>query len=462
MATKFQDRCEIPDLDKRDFTVQLASKEFTAHPAYQISKSWAADGSINFNISGTGNLHQLENSRYEGKIDLINLKVKPKIFSSNLLLNAKLRFKEKRFDIRSASIASASNKLNFSGVYRRGDSPNFQLIVEGKKLDINELFSASRDKDASAVELFAQTEFFQRGKGQVIFDVEQLNLKMLHFNNVAGKIFLNNKVLQIKDFRVGNNPLVKNSVELTIDENGVSTFEGRVKVKYVKTKNVFSLFGDVFKNSLSGDIKKINIKLNGKGKDWSEISKSLYGKVSLDIKSGMTDRKRLKRGVNKVFGSLPAGSLPSKKNNPTSFRQISGDFISRNGIFETENFIFETNDRRTSIVGTFDLGTNQMDTVVGVAPLAELDRFLTKIPLVGKILTAGDEKSLLKTYYTVKGNFETPEILPIPFTSLGKKVMGIFQGVLQTPVEILQSLPVIEPPVPSSTEDVPSSTEDGE
>ena len=103
-----------------------------------------------------------------------------------------------------------------------------------------------------------------------------------------------------------------------------------------------------------------------------------------------------------------------------------------------------------------------MDTVVGVAPLAELDRFLTKIPLVGKILTAGDEKSLLKTYYTVKGNFETPEILPIPFTSLGKKVMGIFQGVLETPVEILESLPVIEPSVPSAAEDDPSSTEGDE
>ena len=47
-------------------------------------------------------------------------------------------------------------------------------------------------------------------------------------------------------------------------------------------------------------------------------------------------------------------------------------------------------------------------------------------------------------------------------SSLGKKVMGIFQGVLQAPVEILESLPAIEPPDPSSIEDVPSSTEDGE
>jgi len=382
------------------------------------------------------------------------LKIKSEIFSSNLLLNAKLRFKEKKFGIRSASIASSSNKLNFSGVYQRGDSPNLKLILSGEKLDINELFSASRDKDANMADLIAQTEFFQRGKGQVIFDVGQLNLKMLHFNNAAGKISLNNRVLRLKDFNVGINPLVKNSVELTMDENGVSTFEGRVKVKYVKSKNVFSIFGDVFKNSLSGDVKKINIKLNGKGKDWSEIFKSLYGKISLDIKSGMIDRKRLKRGVDKLFGSLPTGSLPSKKDNRSPFKQISGDFISRNGIFKTENLIFETKDRRTSIVGNFDLGKNQMDTVVGVAPLAKLDRFLTKIPLVGKILTAGDEKSLVKTYYTAKGNFDTPKILPIPFTSLGKKVMGIFQGVLQAPIEILESIPNIEnPPVPSSDQD---------
>ena len=69
--------------------------------------------------------------------------------------------------------------------------------------------------------------------------------------------------------------------------------------------------------------------------------------------------------------------------------------------------------------------------------MAQLDRFLAKIPLVGKIITGGDEKSLVKTYYVVKGNFNDPDISAIPFTSLGKKVMGIFQGILQTPQDIL-------------------------
>jgi len=129
-----------------------------------------------------------------------------------------------------------------------------------------------------------------------------------------------------------------------------------------------------------------------------------------------------------------------EKDEPSSFRQISGEFVSTGGVFETENFVFETNSRRTSIVGKFDLVNNQMDTVAGVAPLAGLDRFLTKIPLVGKILTGGDEKSLLKTYYTVKGDFNDPDISAIPFTSLGKKVVGIFQGILQTPQDILSPI----------------------
>jgi hypothetical protein len=107
------------------------------------------------------------------------------------------------------------------------------------------------------------------------------------------------------------------------------------------------------------------------------------------------------------------------------------------------------------MVGTFDLVNEQMDIVAGVAPMAGLDRFLTKIPLVGKIITGGDEKSLVKTYYTVKGNFNDPEVKAIPFTSLGKKVVGIFQGILQTPKDLLS------PITDNLPEQTPSSTPAG-
>lgn len=455
-GNKVSGTMKIPDLDNPNFTVQLASKEFKAYPSHQFSKSWTADGSINFNISGNGNLNQIEDSRFEGKMDLINLKIRPEKISSDLILNAKVGFKENRFDIRSASVASTGSKVDFSGIYERGAAPNLEIILTGEKLDINELMPESQGKDAKVIDLFTKTDFFRNGKGQVLFDVGQLNFKMLHLDNVAGKISLKDKGLQLTDWNVGTNPLVKSSGKFSLDKMGISTFEAKVDAKNVKTENVFSLFGDLFKDSLSGDIKKFDASIKGKGKDWSEISKSLTGNISLDIQSGMMDKEKLKHGVDKLFGSVPA-SLPVKEDSRFPFKQLSGDFIPRDGIFETENFIFETNDRRTSIVGTFDLDNNQMDTVVGVAPLAKLDRFLTKIPVFGKIITGGDEKSFLKTYYKVKGDFDDPEISAIPFTSLGKKVMGIFQGILQAPAEILDSLPKIKT---DSSSDNPPNLED--
>ncbi len=449
-GNKITGSMQIPDLNVQDFKVQLEAEEFRTFPSHIFSDSWTADGFVNFKISGNGNLNQLEDSRFEGKMDLINLKIRPEKITSEWLLNAKLGFKDNRYDIRSASIVSANSKVDISGVYQRGDSPNLELILIGEKFNIDELLPESQEEDAKVIDFLATKDFFQKGKGQIHFDVGQLNFKMLHLNNVVGKFSLNDKVLQLTDVNVGDNPSIKSFGEYAIDEKGVSTFEGRVEAKDVKTENVFSLFGNVFEKSLSGDVKKFDARVKGKGKDAAEILKSMSGKVSLDIRSGMMDQEKLKHGVHKLFGSGP-GPLPLKESTRSSFKQLSGDFIPKSGIFETENFIFETDSRRTSIVGTFDLKNKHMDTVVGVAPLAKLDRFLTKIPLFGKILTAGDEKSLLKTYYKVKGDFDDPEISMIPFTSLGKKVMGIFQGFLQTPVEILESLPKIESsPVPST------------
>ncbi|MBT5376990.1 MAG: hypothetical protein HOL15_09270, partial [Nitrospinaceae bacterium] len=147
--------------------------------------------------------------------------------------------------------------------------------------------------------------------------------------------------------------------------------------------------------------------------------------------------------------NAPPESIDLEKDVLAPFKQISGDFVAQDGVFETQNFVVETESRRTSIVGTFDLAKSQVDTVVGVAPLAGLDRFLTKIPVVGAIITGGDEKSILKSYYTVKGDLNDPDITLTPFTSLGKRVIGIFQGILLAPQEILRpitdNLPAQEP-----------------
>ena len=217
-------------------------------------------------------------------------------------------------------------------------------------------------------------------------------------------------------------------------------FKGLIQAEKIPAENFFSLFGDTFQNGLTGQLKTLDIRVKGQGNELKEIGKSLIVKTSFDFSSGQIDHGRLKTGALRLFGFQEEVDTADEKSLEESFspyEQIAGKFSLVKSIATTENFIYEDKKRRSSLVGTFDIDKNEMDTVLGVAPLAALDKFLTKIPVFGKILTGGDEESLVKTYFTVKGKFDNPEMKAIPFTSLTKKVVGIFQGFLQTPEYIL-------------------------
>ena len=445
----------IPDLDNPKYTISVASDNFQVYPSRQFFQFLDAemDGALDFKITGSGNLNNLQDSKFEGEMKFKELKIRPKNFLSPLMVDASLIFKEGRLDIRSGNIKSGQSGLKFSGVYKRGDAPSLDLNLTGERLNIDELLPEPQGEETSFIDRLNQSEFFAKGKGEIRFDLDKLDYKLFTLDQVIGSIVLKNREIEMKDLVFDSNSSVNSGGRILIDAKGVGHFEGSVQARDMETKNLFSFFGDIFENSLSGDVKTVDARLKGSGKDWKEIFRSLSGNLSLDIQSGNINLEKLKRGVRRLFSSIPQPN-PLKKDAASSFKQISGDFVAKDGIFKTQNFVIETENRRTSIVGTFDLVNNQMDTVVGIAPLAGLDRFLTQIPVVGKIITGGDEKSILKTYYTVKGDFNNPEITLTPFTSLGKRVMGIFQAILQAPQELLAP---ITDNLPKATQ-LPSAT----
>jgi len=410
------------------------------------------DGTTDFKIAGSGNLNNLQDSKFEGEMKLQGMKVRPKNLLSPLTVDASLRFKEDRLDIRSGNIKSDQSGVKFSGVYQRGNEPSLDLNLAGKRLNIDEFLPEPKDKETSLMDRLNQSEFFAKGKGKIRFNLDKLDYKLFTLDQVAGSMVLNNREIEMKDLVFDSNASIKSGGRMLIDAKGVGHFEGSIQARDMETKNLFSFFGDVFEKSLSGDVKTVDARLKGSGKDWKEIFSSLSGNLSMDVQSGSINLEKLQRGVRRLFSSIPQPN-PVENEAPSSFKQISGDFVTKDGVFETQNFVVETEDRRTSIVGTFDLVNNQMDTVVGIAPLAGLDRFLTQIPVVGKIITGGDEKSILKSYYTVKGDFNNPEVTVTPFTSLGKRVMGIFQAILETPQDILapitDNLPEATQPSPA-------------
>ncbi|MEE9258379.1 MAG: AsmA-like C-terminal region-containing protein, partial [Nitrospinaceae bacterium] len=260
----------------------------------------------------------------------------------------------------------------------------------------------------------------------------------LKLKNVAGKFSFRDDVFKVGVLKAGAGNPIQAQGTISIKESEPIRFTSRIWAKNSEAANLIGIFGDTFKKCLDGNLKSLNVDLKGEGGNWGEIRHTLTGAVSVHLASGEIDNEELKRGTYRLFG-LPQKAVPervSAERDRLGYEQIEGRFSLKNGVAQTEKFVYESRQRRTSVVGMFDLGKNTMDAIMGVAPLPGLDKFLTKIPVVGKIITGGDEESLVKNYYSVKGPFADPEITPVPFTSLGKKVMGIFQGILQAPAEI--------------------------
>ncbi len=430
----------IPNTDSPEFTVSMVSDNFKVNPSRQFFRFLDAEidaaAAAAFNVTGAGSLDDLHDAKFKGEIKLKRLKIQPKNLQSPLTVNARLRFAEDFLDIRSGSIESDHSRVQFFGSYQRGDAPSLDLNLTGERLDVDGFLPAPQGEENSLVSRLNQSEFFAKGKGKIKFALSKLGYKLFTVDHVAGDIVLNNRKIEMKDLVFASNASIRSGGQMWIDAAGVCHFEVSVQAQDMKTENLFSFFGDIFENSLSGDVKMIDARLQGDGKDWQEILQSLSGNLSLNVQSGNMNTEKLKEGVRRLFASLPPTD-PIEQGTLSPFKHLAGDFVAKDGVFETQNFVIETENRRTSIVGTFDLVNNQMDTVVGVAPLAGLDRLLAKIPLVGKIITGGDEKSILKTYYTVTGDFDDPEITVAPFTSLGKQVMGILQALLETPQELI-------------------------
>ena len=401
------------------------------------------DGEIDFDISGRGNLNNVEDSWVEGSAVLKNLVFKSEDRVSPITFSADVRFSGNAYDVRSGQLASGHSKLAFSGVCKNGEHPELVLKLTGKTLIVDELIPPDTDDNGVEInfrDLLEKSRLISKGTSKVSVDLEQLSYKWMTLSDVSGKIFLKDREIIFDGFQVGSKNPIKGRGKFSVKDPEAIRFETQLEANDIEAGELLAMFGDHFKDGLTGRVKKLDLSVKSRGRNLSESIRTLSGKASIRLDKGTIDKRKLKAGTFSLFGlQVPVAD----KNNaevdegPSSYVGISGDFTHVGGIAETENFIYETDQRRTSIVGKFDLNKREMDTVVGVAPMPGLDKFLTKIPVVGKILTAGDEGSLIKTYYTVKGPFDDPEVSATPFTSLGKKVMGLFQGILQTPGEIL-------------------------
>lgn len=178
-------------------------------------------------------------------------------------------------------------------------------------------------------------------------------------------------------------------------------------------------------------------KLAASGDTDDLIRKSAAGSVSIHAEDGMLRQFPV---LSKVFSVLNVSQLfrfrlPDMVSEGMPYNDLKATFAIKNGIVSTEDLFLKSNAMNMSMVGKYDFIRDKMNLTLGIQPLQTVDKVVSKIPVVGWILT-GKNKAMFSTYFEIKGKSADPEVSAIPITSLGKGVIGIFQRAFQLPVKL--------------------------
>ena len=144
--------------------------------------------------------------------------------------------------------------------------------------------------------------------------------------------------------------------------------------------------------------------------------------------------------LSKIFSILNLSQLlkfqlPDMVSGGMPYNEISATAAIQDGVVSTNDLFVDSDAINISAVGKLDLGREELNFTIGAKPLQTVDKIVSKIPIVGWILT-GKEKSLVTTYFEAKGKLADPKVTAIPVKAMTRGVFDIFKRVFQLPAKL--------------------------
>jgi len=178
--------------------------------------------------------------------------------------------------------------------------------------------------------------------------------------------------------------------------------------------------------------------ITGKGNTLQECKNTALGTAKLKIEEGSINRFPI---LSKVFSILNVSQLlkfqlPDMVSGGMPFNDISATFAVADGTITTNNLYLASDAINISAVGSVNLQKNEINATIGAHPLQTIDKVVSRIPIVGWILT-GKDKAFITTYFEAKGQLTDPKVTAIPVKSMAKGTLDIFKRIFTLPAKLI-------------------------
>ena len=329
--------------------------------------------------------------------------------------------------------------ISIKGYLEGWDGLKGELGVDADYLDFTDLIDNRVSSDFKDKKT-EQSSFLNRSDIKMRLNILNGRWKSLRYGPLKAKCV----------FRLGNFHIERSKVQL---EHGVLRVRGHVKngkepeklfSTYVKmTKQPVKELLNCFKfkkEYLEGSLTLEGL-LFMKGRTKKELISSLTGSANLLLEKGKIKESHVIfeildfLSLQKIFQKRP----PELSKEGFYFESIKGHIDINKGIIETDNFMMESPIINAAAKGTVDLTNNWVNYDIGTEPLGTIDLLISKIPIIGHILT-GEEKSILVYYFKVKGPLGNPEVRYVPLKNLGNTMIDFFRRLFLTPVRLFKEM----------------------
>ncbi len=236
-------------------------------------------------------------------------------------------------------------------------------------------------------------------------------------------------------------------------QHGMMDFKGRIgkgkgsesllsaylKVEGQPIKTLLQAFG-IKDPGLEGRLAAEAI-LFSRGKGRKGLVSGLTGSANILLEKGTIRKSHI---IISVLNFLSLQNIFRKRPPELSkegfyYESIKGHITLNRGIAQTRSLYMKSPVFNAAARGSLDLNSNQLDLELGVEPLQTIDSVISKIPVLGFILT-GKNKTILVYYFDVKGPLSKPEVRHIS-KGLESGVVGFLKRVLLSPVRLFKKIP---------------------
>lgn len=403
----------------------------------ESSQISAKIGSTGF--KGTGSISSLDPvvvhaSFTSPRIDLADFGFKhPQKIPQITKIKGEVSFKENSLVIKALSGNLNNSQLKVKGVISDIDLMKADLAITASYLDIPDLILLGGIETSAA----ESSPPLPGPTLKATLKADKCTFDNINFDKLTATATLANKSLLIEQFE-------------SVFGGGKLTAKGKIDFKSALThyQTEFTLAkasADKISKLISTESNKKEItgtmtlagNMSATGNTGEALKKNASGSIKIHSEKGML---RQFSWLSKVFSILNVSQLfkfklPDMVSDGMPYSRIDGNLAIRNGIVSTDDLFISSNAMNMSIVGKSDFIHDELDLTLGIQPLQTVDKVVSKIPIVGWILT-GENKAMFSTYFEIKGKPTDPNVSAIPITSLGKGVLGIFKRVFQLPAKL--------------------------